>query len=137
VRRGLESCVELRDWIGPAERDQLLASAHAFVLPSYVEGLPMSLLEAMAWGLTPISTPVGSIPEYVCDGVNGWLVQPGAVAQLARAIERVVSDEGQCARMGELARAAVEPLSAELYAQQIHEMYRAVVVDGGSACERW
>jgi glycosyltransferase involved in cell wall biosynthesis len=136
VRHGLESCVELRDWIGPAERDQLLASAHAFVLPSYVEGLPMSLLEAMAWGLTPISTPVGSIPEYVCDGVNGWLVQPGAVAQLARAIERVVTDAAQCARMGELARAAVEPLSAELYAQQIHEMYRSVVVEGGSACKR-
>ena len=136
ARHGLESCVELRDWIGPAERDQLLASAHAFVLPSYVEGLPMSLLEAMAWGLTPISTPVGSISEYVRDGVNGWLVQPGAVAQLAQAIERVVKDEAQCACMGELARAAVEPLSAETYAQQVHEVYQSVVDDGGLACKR-
>jgi glycosyltransferase involved in cell wall biosynthesis len=136
ARHGLEACVELRGWIGPLERDQLLASAHAFVLPSYVEGLPMSLLEAMAWGLAPISTPVGSIPEYVRDGVNGWLVRPGAIAELARAIERIVTDDARCARMGELARATVEPLSVQRYAQQIQDLYRSVAVGGESVCKR-
>ena len=92
-RRGLSRFVEVRDWLGPAERERLLASADAFVLPSYAEGLPMSLLEAMAWGLPVISTTVGSIPEHVRDGVQGLLVQPGDVSELAGAIERIVMDD--------------------------------------------
>ncbi|MGH8236536.1 MAG: glycosyltransferase family 4 protein, partial [Steroidobacteraceae bacterium] len=92
-RRGLARFVEVRDWLSPAERDRLLASADAFVLPSYIEGLPMALLESMAWGLPVISTAVGSIPEHVRDGVQGLLVQPGDVSELAGAIERIVMDD--------------------------------------------
>ncbi len=90
---GVQDVVEIREWVDPAERDRLLAAAHAFVLPSHTEGLPMSLLEAMAWGLPPICTPVGSIPEYVVNGANGLLIAPGDVSQLAAAIEKLVSQE--------------------------------------------
>jgi glycosyltransferase involved in cell wall biosynthesis len=140
-RRGLARFVEVRDWIGPAERDRLLASADAFVLPSYAEGLPMSLLEAMAWGLPVISTTVGSIPEHVRDGVQGLLVQPGDVSDLSGAIERMVMDDGLRARMGEKARRAVEPLNIELYARRIVAIYDSVSRNGtipiaGEACTR-
>ena len=140
-RRGLTRFVEVRDWLGPAERDQLLASADAFVLPSYVEGLPMALLESMAWGLPVISTTVGSIPEHVRDGVQGLLVQPGDVSELASAIERIVMDDALRARMGELARRAVEPLNIELYARKIVAIYDSVARNGsialvGEACPR-
>jgi glycosyltransferase involved in cell wall biosynthesis len=132
-RRGLTRFVEVRDW--------LLASADAFVLPSYAEGLPMSLLEAMAWGLPVISTTVGSIPEHVRDGVQGMLVQPGDVSELAGAIERIVMDDGLRARMGEQARRAVEPLNIETYTRRIVAIYDAVSRNGsmtiaGEACTR-
>ena len=123
---GVQDIVEIREWVDPAERDRLLAAANAFVLPSHTEGLPMSLLEAMAWGLAPICTPVGSIPEYVVDGANGILVAPGAVPQLTDAIERMVSQDEQRAQMGRLARATVEPLCVQQYSNRMCAVYRSL-----------
>jgi glycosyltransferase involved in cell wall biosynthesis len=141
-RRGLARFVEVREWLGPVERDRLLASADAFVLPSYAEGLPMSLLESMAWGLPVIATAVGSIPEHVHEGVQGLLVQqPGDVSELAAAIERIVMDDALRWRMGEQARRAVEPLSVELYARRVAAIYGSVarndsIAIAGEACTR-
>jgi glycosyltransferase involved in cell wall biosynthesis len=136
-RRGLQRVVEVRDWLDPVERDSLLASADVFVLPSYAEGLPMSLLEAMAWRLPVICTAVGSIAEHVRDGAEGILVRAGDVSELAQAIERLVMDEPLRVRMGERARIAVEPLSVELYARRMTAIYRAIARDGsvGAAIE--
>ena len=140
-RRDLQRFVEVHEWLGPAERDRLLASADAFVLPSYLEGLPMSLLEAMAWGLPVITTAVGSIPEHVRNGVQGLLVQPGDVSELAGAIERIVMDDSLRVRMGEHARRAAEPLSVELYARRVAAIYGSVarndsIAVAGEACTR-
>ena len=88
----LGAAVTVRDWAGPAERDELLAAAEVLALPSYDEGLPMALLEAMAAGLVPLTTPVGGIPEAITDGVNGLLIPPGDVPALASAFTRLVED---------------------------------------------
>src|SRR5690606_23406292 len=122
---GVQDVVEIREWVDPAERDRLLAAAHAFVLPSHAEGLPMSLLEAMAWGLAPISTPVGSIPEHVVDGANGLLVTPGDIAQLTAAIERLVSNDEDRMQMARLARATVEPPCVKDYSTRMCALYRS------------
>jgi len=123
---GVQDIVEIREWVDPAERDKLLAAANAFVLPSHTEGLPMSLLEAMAWALPPICTPVGSIPEYVIDGANGILVPPADVPQLAQAIEKLVNLDEQRKYMGRLARATVEPLCVKQYSNRMCAVYRSV-----------
>lgn len=123
---GVQDIVAIREWVDPTERDRLLASAHAFVLPSHTEGLPMSLLEAMAWGLPPICTPVGSIPEYVIDGANGVLVPPTDVPQLAQAIEKMVAQDEQRKYMGRLARATVEPLCVKQYSNRMCAVYRSL-----------
>jgi glycosyltransferase involved in cell wall biosynthesis len=123
---GVQDLVEIREWVDPAERDRLLAGAHAFVLPSHTEGLPMSLLEAMAWGLPPICTPVGSIPEYVVNEANGLLIAPGDVSQLAVAIEKLVSEEANRVQMGRIARATVEPLCVKQYSSRMCAVYRSV-----------
>ena len=125
-RAQLQDNVEVFSWMDTIERDALLARADAFLLPSYAEGLPMSLLEAMANGLAPICTPVGSIPEFVRDGVNGLLVQPGDTDKLAAAIERLVRDRDARMRMARIARATVEPLSLTRYAQRLTSIYRSL-----------
>lgn len=125
----LQQTIGVRPWLGAAERDALLASAEAFVLPSHREGLPMALLEAMAWGLAPLATPVGAIPEVVEDGGNGLLVPPGDVGALSRAMERLL-DPALRTRLGRAARRRVEPLAVERYAERLTRLYEAI------ACRR-
>jgi glycosyltransferase involved in cell wall biosynthesis len=122
--------IEVREWLDSAERDALLKRADAFVLPSYHEGLPMALLEAMAWGLPPICTPVGSIPEVVRHRLNGLLVPPGDIAQLATAIQRLAINPTERRRMGALARATVEPFAIDAYMSRLCHVYATVAATG-------
>jgi glycosyltransferase involved in cell wall biosynthesis len=87
---------------------RLLASADAFVLPSRHEGLPISLLEAMAAGLPSVATAVGGIPSLLKDGVSGLLVPAADPPALAGALERLAADAGLARRLGEEARRVVE-----------------------------
>ncbi len=76
--------VRVLSWIDAHERDRLLAESDVFVLPSYAEGVPMSLLEAMAAGLPCITTPVGGIPDVFTHGagrIDGRPRRCGAVAR--------------------------------------------------------
>lgn len=127
--RQLRQSVEVREWLDAAQRDALLASAEAFVLPSRHEGLPMALLEAMAWGLAPLATPVGAIPEIVAHEQNGLLIPPGDVAALARALERLLDPQLR-AQLGRAARQRVEPLAVDRYAERLTRLYEAI------ACSR-
>jgi glycosyltransferase involved in cell wall biosynthesis len=121
--RRIESCVEVRGWLDTAQRDALLADAEVFVLPSDHEGLPMSLLEAMAWGVAPLCTPVGSIPELVRHEANGLLTAPHDVGALAMGLERLALDGALRARLGGAARERVEPLAIERYAPKLCALY--------------
>jgi glycosyltransferase involved in cell wall biosynthesis len=106
VRRlGLESVVELL-----GERDdvpELLATADVFVLSSHSEGLPLSILEAMATGLPVVASNVGGVSEVVVEGDTGLLVPPGDAQSLAAAIERLLEDPVLRRRLGEAGRIRV------------------------------
>jgi glycosyltransferase involved in cell wall biosynthesis len=84
---------------GQAKLD-LFRRATLFVLPSYGEGLPYALLEAMAVGLPVITTPVGAIPEIIEDGHHGFLIQPGDYIALAKSIIQLLEDQALAQRMG-------------------------------------
>ena len=90
-RLGLNNCVTVFDWVEPEQRDSLLAESDVFVLPSYFEGMPMSLLEAMSWSMPVITTPVGGIPDFVVEGENGLLVQPGDIDGLSSAFAKLAN----------------------------------------------
>jgi glycosyltransferase involved in cell wall biosynthesis len=84
----LSKRVIMHGWIGPEKKDELLKNTAIFILPSYNEGLPMCVLEAMSYGIPIISTPVGGIPELVKEE-NGILVTPGKCAEIAEAIKEL------------------------------------------------
>ena len=90
------------------EVPRLLAGADAFVLSSASEGMPISVLEAMAAGLPVVASAVGGVPELVVDGETGLLVPPGDADALADALERVLGDAELRRRMGEAARRRAE-----------------------------
>jgi colanic acid/amylovoran biosynthesis glycosyltransferase len=108
VALGLRDHVRITGWIdGGRVRDEILA-ARALVLPSFAEGLPVVIMEAMALRRPVISTFVAGIAELVRQGEDGWLVPAGDVAALAAAIEAcLATSPARLAEMGEGARARV------------------------------
>src|SRR5205085_12513615 len=86
------------------ELERLYARAAVVVLPSYREGLPLCVLEAMAHGRPVVASAVGGIPELVEDGVTGYLAEPGDVEGLRAALRRLLDDPTLRRRMGAAAR---------------------------------
>jgi glycosyltransferase involved in cell wall biosynthesis len=128
-RLGIADKVELLGWVRGPDKTALLTRASVYVLPSYNEGLPMSVLEAMAAGLPVISTPIGGIPEAVTDGVEGNLVKPGDVDAFSAALRRLLSDPSLRRQMGEAARLKVETVfSMDRIVPQIEALYRELSV---------
>jgi glycosyltransferase involved in cell wall biosynthesis len=101
---GVDDVVEVLGWQSPAQRDHLMRTSQVFLLPSYEEGLPMAMLEAMAHGLAPVVSPVGGIPNVVGDGVEGLLVEPGDATALSAAMRRMVDDADLRARIATATR---------------------------------
>ena len=83
---GLQDRVEITGWATNSQVRQQLLAARAMVLPSFAEGLPVVIMEALALGRPVISTYVAGIPELVEPGVCGWLVSPGSVEALTAAM---------------------------------------------------
>jgi glycosyltransferase involved in cell wall biosynthesis len=97
---GVERHLELPGWVAGEAKARLLAEASIYVLPSYNENLPVSILEAMAAGLPVVSTRVGGIPDAVREGSEGLLVLPGANEALAESLLRLLRDPGLADAMG-------------------------------------
>jgi glycosyltransferase involved in cell wall biosynthesis len=103
---GPDTRVTLRGALDPDEVEELMARCGALVLPSHSEGLPLSLLEAMALGKPVIATPVGAIAELLRDGA-GLVVPVGDEEELAAALDEVLLDKERSAELGDRARARV------------------------------
>lgn len=88
---GVADFVRFAGWVDQRQAARLIAAADVLVLPSYDEGLPLVILEAMANGLAVVCTPVGEIPHVMEDGVHAAFVQPGDVPGIARALQAVLS----------------------------------------------
>ncbi len=89
---GLEDRVDLVGWLGEADIQNAYKQADIFCLPSHVEGMPMSLLEAMGQGVPSVATSVGAIPEILENGEGGILVEPRNVSALAACLDRLIRD---------------------------------------------
>ena len=91
TKAGLEDCISITGWVSGQRVRKEIEMARALVLPSFAEGLPVVIMEAMALGRPVVSTTVAGIPELVTPGETGWLVPAGDVAALAQAIAEVLS----------------------------------------------
>lgn len=122
---GLSKHVRITGWIsGERVRSEILA-ARALVLPSFAEGLPVVLMEAMALRRPVITTFVAGIPELVSDGEHGWLVPAGSLEDLVQAMDEALRrPAAELARMGEAARRrAIERHSIEVEGEKLAMLF--------------
>jgi glycosyltransferase involved in cell wall biosynthesis len=96
---GIDDICLFPGWIDREAVEELLRSADTFVLPSFDEGLPIAILEALSARIPVIATPVGSIPEVLTDGVSCLMVQPGNVEQLADTLRKIATDAALVERL--------------------------------------
>jgi len=108
AERGLSDRVSFLGYRSQSEVAEALTTTDAFVLPSFAEGVPVVLMEAMASGVPVVTTQIAGVPELVNHGSCGWLVPPGDVAALRIALERVLRSRAERLAMGELGRAVIE-----------------------------
>ena len=130
-------------FVGPvfgADKVNLLAGADVMLLPSYAEGLPYALLEAMAAGLPVLATPVGAIPDVVTPGTHGYLVPARNGKALAEALALLSGDREKLSWMSRACRRRVQAAySIERLAGELAVRYRQLI-DGlqaaaaGAAC---
>lgn len=90
---GISDQVDFLGWVNGPEKEKAFQEASVFCLPSYAEGFPMAVLDAWAYGLPVITTPVGGIPDVAKDGENMLLFTPGDIDKLASNLERMIKDE--------------------------------------------
>ncbi len=106
--QGVSTSVDFLGWVDGAQKLDLFGIADAFVLPSYNEGLPMSVLEAMSWGKPVVATRVGAIPELITNELDGLLVTAGDQMALADALIRLGLDYRLRRTLGEAGRKRIE-----------------------------
>lgn len=125
--QGVAEQVQFLGWVRGDDKQRRLDEATLYALPSYNEGLPMGVLEAMEAGLPVVSTPIGGIPDAVTNGAEGFLVTPGDVPALAAALAKVLTQPQLARQQGLAAREKVRALFSHLAVEpQLKAVYASV-----------
>lgn len=124
---GLQGMVKFEGFVSGEKKIECLNWADVYILPSFNEGLPIGILEAMSYRHPIISTPVGGIPEVVKDGVNGIMVKPGNVQEIAKAISAFVGDKKLVEEYGMHSIELVKPYLPETVFAALSEMYSHLI----------
>lgn len=124
----LQDKIKLYGWISADKKDEAYRSTDIYILPSFEEALPMSILEAMSYALPVISTPVGGTPEAVEDNINGFLIKPGNYQALAQKINLLAEDKELREKMGrESLRVAKEKFDVNVIIKQLRQIYDELI----------
>ena len=110
------------------EKTALFRRCQVFVLPSLYEGLPMSLLESMSYGLVPLTTNVGSIGEYVKNGINGLLLKVKDSHSITEALTTLINEKALVKQLSEAARHTIfSQLNPKEYIEKLNSIYAKTV----------
>ena len=122
----LEDCVAFAGWVAGDTKTALIMDSQIMVSPSYNEGLPISILEAAAFGMPIVSTDVGDISSVVRDHVNGILFEAGDIDALADAVQYVSSRPIFERMSAESRNIAESSFSIEGFYDKLLDLYRTV-----------
>lgn len=124
---GLEGFVTYEGWIAGQKKIDCLNWEDVYILPSYNEGLPIAILEAMAYSHPVISTPVGGIPEIIMDGKNGKLVKPGDLRAISDAIMYYIENQEKIPIEGQNAYSVVKDFFPKRVFEDLCSIYKQML----------
>jgi glycosyltransferase involved in cell wall biosynthesis len=119
--------VIIHGWISGSTKSKLFQQADVFILPSFAEGLPMSILEAMSFGKPIIATNVGGVPSLVHPQYNGWLYAPNKIQDLTQVFEELFSNLDLLKVYGQNSRKMSLPYDIQNVTQKLQHIYTNVL----------
>lgn len=113
-------------WISGKEKDELFGRASIFCLPSYTEGFPMAVLDAWAYGIPVVTTPVGGLPDVLLHGENSLVFQPGDIDVLDRNLEILMNNKELRQDIGKISLQLSNNLfNIKKISNQLDELYKS------------
>ena len=129
--------VRVLGWVNSWDKKQLLKKVLMLLLPSYHEGLPLAMLEAMASGVPIVSTPVGGTADLITDGQEGLLLTPGAVSEIVSAVTMLAQDDAFRSALAERARRCVlENCEANSVVARLFALYDSLLLERDKASQK-
>lgn len=131
LHKEIEKCTDSITWLGwidGANKDELLRKCSIYVLPSYYEGMPVSVLEGMAYGCVPVVTYVGGIKDMIEDEIDGIFVEPKRVESLENGLKKAIKSKEDRKKIGGNARKKViEKYEIQANIRQLLSIYEEVL----------
>lgn len=125
---GIEKNVEFLGWIRNEDKVQYLKKCSTFILPSYHEGMPMSVLEAMSYGIATVSTNAGGIPQIIENNINGIRISAGDISAIANTLIELLANKQRKKELGNAARKRIEErFNAENNISILLEIYKELL----------
>ena len=123
----LSSFVTFEGWVADAKKTECLEWADVYILPSYNEGLPIAILEAMSYQHPVISTSVGGIPEILHSYLNGILIEPGNLEQIKNALLFFIENSEKISEYGKNAYETVQSFFPERVFEKLKTIYQELL----------
>ncbi|MCI9357982.1 MAG: glycosyltransferase family 4 protein [Lachnospiraceae bacterium] len=129
VENKVSKChIEFLGWIKEEKREKYLKDISTFILPSYHEGMPMSILEAMSYGMATVSTNVGGIPQIIENDINGIRIDAGDVNAITDTLVDLLQNESKKKELGQAAYKRVkEQFNAEKNIEKLRQLYMTLL----------
>lgn len=125
----LSDMITYEGWVEGTKKAGLFNQMDALILPSYIEGVPICLLEAMSYGKPVITTPIGGIPSIVTDGHNGLIVQPGDKDGIAAALSKLIDNPSLSTEMGHNGLDVAAAYQPPEVAKSLRKLYTGLLAD--------
>lgn len=133
IELGIDKKLDFLGWVTGDDKQHAFANADVFVLPSHIEALPVSMLEAMNCGLPIVICPVGAIPEVLRDEQEALFVPPGDVDRLAAEMIQLAMDPELRMRLGKAGQKVfAQRFSTDAVLPRLERLYKAALGDSGS-----
>lgn len=124
AKKGLEASVTFSGWVRAEEKQKLLEESEVFLFPTYYEGMPMAVLEAMSYGLGIVTTNVGGIPRLIIPNQTGYIEAVGEIEKMAKDVVKLLQNEELCRQLGAQARElAAKHYSLDTHLKRLEKIY--------------